>query len=44
MELLEVYPLHEYEFTLEEEAQVRLFKEQAYIRNVDATGYLCFLF
>ena len=33
-EITEVYPLHEYEFTLEEE-QVKLFKEQAYIRSVD---------
>ena len=39
-EITEVYPLHEYEFILEEEAQVRLFKEQAYIRNVDATDSL----
>ncbi|MFQ3269265.1 MAG: signal peptidase I [Flavobacteriales bacterium] len=33
-EITEVYPLHEYEFVLKEE-QVNLFKEQAYIRNVD---------
>jgi len=33
-EITEIYPLHEYEFALKEE-QVKLFKEQAYIRNVD---------
>lgn len=38
-EMTEVYPLHEYRFVLEEE-QVQLFKEQAYIRNVDALDSL----
>lgn len=33
-EMTEVYPLHEYRFVLDEE-QVQLFKEQAYIRNVE---------
>ncbi len=33
-EITEVYPLHEYEFELAED-QVALFKDQAYIRNVD---------
>ncbi len=33
-EITEVYPLHEYEFVLNEE-NVNLFKEQAYIRNVE---------
>jgi signal peptidase I len=33
-EITEVYPLHEYEFDLSKE-NVKLFKEQAYIRNVN---------
>lgn len=33
-EITEVYPLHEYEFELSDE-NVKLFKEQPYIRNVD---------